>query len=191
MTRPPYDAAVKARAMAWVARKTTPARVIAEELGVPRKTRYRWMEATRQHSDEPFVGQGHLRGEDQRLRDWERAVHGLEEEPAIPTKAMRRVANGPQSGSRSCTTPASPARSRRGARCCRYPASGMTPGRLGRPAPERSGVRTAGHAFARSMPRRPGARGAPRSRRFACGRASGSPGRPGRSSCARPGSEPA
>ncbi len=34
MTRPPYDAEFKARAMAWVARKTTPARVIAEELGV-------------------------------------------------------------------------------------------------------------------------------------------------------------
>ena len=82
------------RAVAWVARKTTPARVIAEERGVPRKTRYRWMAATRQHPDEPFVGQGHLRGEDQRLRDWERAVHGLDEEPAILKQAMRIFANG-------------------------------------------------------------------------------------------------
>ena len=39
MTRPPYDAAVKARAGAWVAQTTQPARVIAEELGVPRQTR--------------------------------------------------------------------------------------------------------------------------------------------------------
>ena len=96
MTRPQDDVACKARAIEWVARKTKPARVIAEELGVPRKTRYRWMEATRQHPTEPFVGHGHLRGEDQRLRDLERAVHGLEEENAILKKARRLVANGQQ-----------------------------------------------------------------------------------------------
>jgi len=35
MTRQPYDAEVNARAVAWVARKTKPARVSAEELGCP------------------------------------------------------------------------------------------------------------------------------------------------------------
>jgi transposase-like protein len=79
MTRQPYDAEFKARAVAWVARKTKPASVIAEELGVPRKPLYRWMEATRQHPAEPVVGHGHLRGEDQRLRDLERAGHDLAE----------------------------------------------------------------------------------------------------------------
>ena len=39
MTRPQDDAAFKARAVELVARKTKPASVIAEELGVPRKTR--------------------------------------------------------------------------------------------------------------------------------------------------------
>jgi transposase-like protein len=110
MTRPPYDAAVKARAMAWVARKTQPARVIAEELGVPRKTLYRWMEATRQHPDEPLVGQGHRRGEDQRLRDWERAVHGLDEEHAILKK---RGASSPTASSQ-VRVPARPPRRLRG-----------------------------------------------------------------------------
>jgi transposase len=94
MTRQPYDAEVKARAVAWVARKTKPASVMAEELGVRRKTLYRWMEATRQHPTEPFVGHGHLRGEDQRLRNLERAVHDLAEENAILQKAMRLVAHG-------------------------------------------------------------------------------------------------
>jgi len=58
------DAEVTARAVELVARKTKPVRVIAEELGVPCKTRYRWMEATRQHPAEPFVGHGPRRGED-------------------------------------------------------------------------------------------------------------------------------
>jgi len=47
MTRPPYEAKVKARAMAWVVRKTTPTLVIVGELGVPRQTPHRWREATR------------------------------------------------------------------------------------------------------------------------------------------------
>ena len=94
MTRQQYDAEFKARAIELVARKTKPASVIAEELGVPRKTLYRWMEASRQHPAEPFVGHGHLRGEDQRLRDLERAVHDLAEEDAILKKAMRIFANG-------------------------------------------------------------------------------------------------
>jgi transposase-like protein len=92
MTRQQYDAAVKARAMAWVARKTKPASVIAEELGVPRQTLYRWMEATHTHPDEALVGHGPRSADDPRLRDLERAVHGLDKEQAILTKAMRRVA---------------------------------------------------------------------------------------------------
>jgi len=96
MARQQDDAEVKARAVAWVARKTKPARVSAEELGVPRKTRYRWMEGTRQHPTEPFVGLGPRRGEAQRRRDLERAVHDLAEENAILKQAMRLVANGPK-----------------------------------------------------------------------------------------------
>jgi len=96
MTRQPYDAEVNARAVAWVARKTKPVRLIGEELGMPRKTLYRWMEATRQHPAELFVGHGPRRGEDQRRRDLERAVHDLAEENAILKKAMRLVAHGPK-----------------------------------------------------------------------------------------------
>jgi transposase len=97
MTRQQYDADFKARAVEWVARQTKPARVIAEELGVPRKTLYHWMEATCQHPDEPFVGHGHLRADEQRLRDLERAVRDLTEENAILKK---RCASSPTARSK-------------------------------------------------------------------------------------------
>lgn len=96
MTRQQHDAEFKARAVAWVALKAKPGRVIADERGVPRKTLYRWMEVTRGHPAEPFVGHGPLCREDQRLRDWERAVHDLRGENAILQRAMRLCANGQQ-----------------------------------------------------------------------------------------------
>ncbi len=71
--------------------------VIAEELGVPRKTLYRWMEATRRHPAEPFVGHGHLRADEQRRRDLERAVHDLAEKHAILKK---RCASSPTARSK-------------------------------------------------------------------------------------------
>ena len=80
-------------ALALVARQDKPASVIAQELGIPRKTLYKWMEATRQHPAEPFVGSGHLRADDQRLRQLERENHDLREENAIPKKATRIFAN--------------------------------------------------------------------------------------------------
>jgi hypothetical protein len=53
---------------------------------VPRKTRYRWLEAGRQHPTEPFVGRGRLRAEDQRMRERERTVRDRQEETAILKK---------------------------------------------------------------------------------------------------------
>jgi transposase len=94
MTRQQYDAEFKSQAVELVRRKTKPASRIAEELGVPRKTLYRWLEAGRQHPAEPFVGSGRLRAEDQRMRELERTVRDLQEENAILKKAMRIFANG-------------------------------------------------------------------------------------------------
>ncbi len=89
MTNQRYDATFKAQAVELVLRKTKPASVIAAELGVPRKTLYRWLEVARHHPAAPFVGSGHLRADDQRLRDLERANRDLREENAILKKAMR------------------------------------------------------------------------------------------------------
>ena len=89
-----YDAEFKARAVECVTRKTQPASAIAKALGVPRKTRYRWVAETRQHPAEPFVGRGRLRAEDQHVRDLERQIRDLQEENAILKKAMRIFTNG-------------------------------------------------------------------------------------------------
>ncbi len=89
MTNPRDDATFKAQAMERVWRKTKSARVMAAELGVPRKTVYRWLEVARHHPAAPFVGSGHLRADDQRLRDLEPANRDLREENAILNRAMR------------------------------------------------------------------------------------------------------
>lgn len=54
--------------MECVAQKAKSTRVIADELGVPRQTLYRWTVATRPHPAEPCVGPGNPGGEDQGLR---------------------------------------------------------------------------------------------------------------------------
>ncbi len=96
MTRQQYAAEFKAQAVELVRRKTQPASRIAAELGVPRQTLYRWLEAGRQHPTEPFVGSGRLRAEDQRMRERERTVRDLPEENAILQKTMRIFAHGPK-----------------------------------------------------------------------------------------------
>ncbi len=88
-----YSAQFKEQALAWVDRQGKPASVMAQELGIPRKTLYKWMEAARQHPAEPFVGSGHLRADDQRLRQLERENRDLREANAILKKATRLVAN--------------------------------------------------------------------------------------------------
>jgi len=91
-----YSEEFKQQALALVARKDKPATQIAQELGIPRKTLYKWMEAARQHPGEPFVGRGRLRAEDQQLRDLQRQVRNLQEENAILKKAVRLVTSDPK-----------------------------------------------------------------------------------------------
>ena len=96
MTNPRDDATFQAQAVEGVWRKTKPARVMAAALGVPRKTLYRWREVARHHPAAPFVGSGPLRGDDQRVRDRERANRDRREEHAILNKAMRLVTHAGQ-----------------------------------------------------------------------------------------------
>jgi transposase-like protein len=81
-----YGDQFKEQALALVARQDKSASVMARELGIPRKTLYQWMETARRHPAEPFIGSGHLRADDQRLRDRERQVRDLQEENAILKK---------------------------------------------------------------------------------------------------------
>ena len=66
---------------------------VARELGIPSKTLYGWVAAYKGDPVEPFVGSGHLKAEDQALRDLQRRIRDLEEENAILKKAMRLVTN--------------------------------------------------------------------------------------------------
>ncbi|AUW93067.1 transposase [Sulfobacillus thermotolerans] len=66
---------------------------MARELGIPPKTLYGWVAAYKGDPVEPFVGRGHLKAEDQALRDLQRRIRDLEEENAILKKAMRIFTN--------------------------------------------------------------------------------------------------
>lgn len=61
---------------------------IAEELNIPKGTLKNWMMKYRQFPDEPFVGSGKLRSQEQQIHDLEQKNKDLEEEVAILKKAM-------------------------------------------------------------------------------------------------------
>jgi transposase len=78
-----YSEEFKQQALALVARRDQPATQIAQQLGIPRRTLYKWREAARQHPAEPCVGSGQLRSEDQQHRDLQRQRQDLREENAV------------------------------------------------------------------------------------------------------------
>lgn len=61
---------------------------IGQELNIPVSTLNKWLGQYRQFPNEPFVGSGNLREQDQLLKDQERRIKDLEEENAILKKAM-------------------------------------------------------------------------------------------------------
>jgi len=61
---------------------------IAEELNIPAGTLRNWVAKYRQFPDEPFVGSGKLRSQEQQIKDLEQRNKDLEEEVAILKKAM-------------------------------------------------------------------------------------------------------
>ncbi|MNI26421.1 Transposase [compost metagenome] len=61
---------------------------IALELNIPKGTLKDWMMKFRQFPNEPFVGSGKLRAQEQQIADLEQKNKDLEEEVAILKKAM-------------------------------------------------------------------------------------------------------
>ncbi|MFF2912878.1 transposase [Paenibacillus sp. NPDC057934] len=61
---------------------------IAMELNIPKGTLKNWMMKLRQFPDEPFVGSGKLRTQEQQIVNLEQKNKDLEEEIAILKKAM-------------------------------------------------------------------------------------------------------
>ncbi|AEJ39631.1 transposase IS3/IS911 family protein [Sulfobacillus acidophilus TPY] len=84
-----YDRAFKEQAVQLVLTQQKSGAQVARELGIPSKTLYAWVAAYKADPVEPFVGSGHLKAEDQALRDLPRRIRDLEEDKAIRKKAMR------------------------------------------------------------------------------------------------------
>jgi transposase len=61
---------------------------ISGELNIPVNTLQSWVNKYRQFPDEPFVGSGNLREQEQKFKDLENQIRELEEENAILKKAM-------------------------------------------------------------------------------------------------------
>ena len=78
-----YDRAFKEQAVQLVLTQQKSGAQVARELGIPRKTLYAWVAAYTADPVEPFVGSGHLKAEDQALRDLQRRIRDLEEDKAI------------------------------------------------------------------------------------------------------------
>ena len=79
----PYDRAFKEQAVPRVLTQQKSGAQVARARGIPSKTLYAWVAADKADPVEPFVGSGHLKAEDQALRDWPRRIRDLEEENAI------------------------------------------------------------------------------------------------------------
>jgi transposase len=144
-----YNAAFKAQAVQLVTERKKPIAEGARDLGIPDTTRHQWVTHVRQHPDRPFVGSGHLRPEDQEVRDVQRRIRDWEEDKAIGKKARRLVANDRQSKMPSFMHTAPPAASRRGAPYSKALGAAIRPGGIARRVREPSDALS---ASSRSVP---------------------------------------
>lgn len=83
-----YDKDFKTHVVRMVLEEGKSATQVARELDIPVKTVYGWIAKYKENPEHPFVGSGHLRPEDQRIRDMERELRELREENAILKKSF-------------------------------------------------------------------------------------------------------
>lgn len=81
-----YDTAFKLEAIKLV-ESGTKAADVARQLGVHPATIYRWISEFKKDGEQAFPGKGHLKPDDEELRQLRRKVRDLEEENAILKKA--------------------------------------------------------------------------------------------------------
>lgn len=81
-----YDTAFKVEAIKLV-ESGTKATDVARELGVHPATIYRWISEFKKDGEQAFPGKGHLKPDDEELRQLRKKVRDLEEENAILKKA--------------------------------------------------------------------------------------------------------
>lgn len=83
-----YNQKFKEEAVKYIQETRKSMDEIALELNIPKGTLKNWMMNLRQFPDEPFVGSGKLRTQEQQIADLEQKNKDLEEEVAILKKAM-------------------------------------------------------------------------------------------------------
>lgn len=81
-----YDTAFKLEAIKLV-ESGTKATDVARQLGVHPATIYRWISEFNKDGEQAFPGKGHLKPDDEELRQLRKKVRDLEEENAILKKA--------------------------------------------------------------------------------------------------------
>ena len=81
-----YDTAFKVEAIKLV-ESGTKATDVARQLGVHPATIYRWISEFKKDGEQAFPGKGHLKPDDEELRQLRKKVRDLEEENAILKKA--------------------------------------------------------------------------------------------------------
>lgn len=64
-----------------------PAAKVARDLGVNVNSIYTWKSRFQEHPEQPFVGSGHLRQEDEEVRKLQKRIRDLEEENEFLKKA--------------------------------------------------------------------------------------------------------
>jgi transposase len=83
-----YNEQFKEETVKYIQQHTKSIPEIAEELNIPAGTLKNWLGKYRKFPDEPFVGSGNLRSQDQTQKELEQRIQDLEEENAILKKAM-------------------------------------------------------------------------------------------------------
>ncbi|MCL6625068.1 MAG: IS3 family transposase [Alicyclobacillus shizuokensis] len=91
-----YDKDFKTHVVRMVLEEGKSATQVARELDIPVKTVYGWIAKYKENPEHPFVGSGHLRPEDQRIRDMERELRELREENAIFKKSHSVLCERPE-----------------------------------------------------------------------------------------------
>ncbi len=95
-----YDTEFKRDAVLLVLEKERSCVDVAEALGIPVGTLYRWVEAYKNHRVDPFPGKGKLNAEDEEFHRMRRRISDLEEENEILKKATAIFAQLPKRNSK-------------------------------------------------------------------------------------------
>ncbi|MBP1992500.1 transposase [Paenibacillus eucommiae] len=85
--RKSYSQEFKENAVKYIQEQVKSLPEIAEEMNIPIGTLRQWMGKYRKFPDEPFVGSGHLRSQDQLNKEKDQEIADLKEEIAILKKA--------------------------------------------------------------------------------------------------------